>query len=116
MLGPTAIVFAAAMLFAPPPFAAARPPMTHGLHSSAAIDGSDETLADDIDKEFDPYDVLGSRSAMTLAVNGRVVATDDEPASATVNGWNWTFLLLGCTGLVLTSLPRPRVRRPVFSS
>ena len=62
MLGPTAIVFAAAMLFAPPPFSAARTPMTYDLHSSAAIDGSDETLADDIDKDFDPYDVLGSSS------------------------------------------------------
>jgi hypothetical protein len=115
MLGPTAIVFAAALLLAPPPFAAARTPMSHYLHSSAAI-GASEMVVDHVNKDFDPYDVLSSRSAMTLAVNGRVVATDDEPASATVNGWNWTFLLLGCAGLVMTSLPRPRVRRPIISS
>jgi hypothetical protein len=116
MLGPTAVVFAAAMLLAPPSFAAARTPISLYLHSSAAIGASDEPAADGVNEDFDPYDVLSSRSALTLAVNGRVVATDDEPASATVNGWNWTFLLLGCAGLVMTSLPRPRVRRPIISS
>ena len=52
---------------------------------------------------------------MTLAVNGRVVATHDERASITTNRWNWTLLLLGCAGLVVAQLARRRPRRGMIS-
>ena len=59
--------------------------------------------------------VAPDRSPMTLAVNGRVVATDKEGAAAVAKKWNWTLLLLGCAGLVVSQIARRRSRRPMIS-
>ena len=114
MPGPIALVLAAGVLLAPAPFAVAQFLPTNSSHGLAAIGASNEMAVDDFAQDFDPFDVFSSRPAMTLAVNGRVVATDDEPASATAREWNWTLLLLGCAGLVMTNLPRRLGRRAVI--
>ena len=80
------------------------------------IGASGGSPAEDPANDFDLDDLLGSRPAMTLAVNGRIVATADEAASSASNGWNWTLLLLGCAGLVLAKLGRRPVRRAMISA
>ena len=111
MLNPTALVFAAATLLAPLPFAPAQTPTTDNRMAKSAIAAGEETGTDDPAKDF--VDSFNSRSAVMLAVNGHVVAADDQAASA--KEWNWTLLLLGCAGLVMTTLPRRPIRRAVIS-
>jgi hypothetical protein len=94
-----AVLFAAGALLLPPSFASAQTGAIDFSRTAFLIGASDETQADNFAKDFDPYDVFSGHSATMLAVNGRVVAIDDEPAAATANGWNWTLLLLGCAGL-----------------
>lgn len=114
MPGSIALVLAAGVLLAPAPFAVAQSLSIDSSHGLAAIGVSNETAVDDFAQDFDPYEIFSSRPAMTLAVNGRVVATDGEPASATGYEWNWTLLLLGFAGLVMTNLPRRLGRRAVI--
>lgn len=78
--------------------------------ATAQINVGGETARDDVVRDFDQDDGLGIRSAITLAVNGRVVAVHDELSAVTANKWNWTFLLVGCTGLVVSQLARRRPR------
>ncbi len=112
-----AILFTAGMLFLPQSFASAGTPTIVSSRAASLVSPGSETAVDDLGKGFGPDDVLGTRRPMTLAVNGRLVATVGDPASAmTANRWNWTFLLLGCAGLVMASLARRPVRRIVISA
>ncbi|HKN29200.1 MAG TPA: hypothetical protein VJY34_15465 [Roseiarcus sp.] len=99
-----------------PRFASAQTSTIDFSRTAFLIGEGAEMVADDLDKDLDAEDVLGARPAMTLAVNGRVVATYDEAATATASEWNWTFLLFGCAGLVLTRLARRPVRRAIISA
>src|SRR5208283_543675 len=97
---PNALVFAAGMLFlSSSTFASTPIPVIDYSHPAAPVG---ETVTDDTVKGSDADDVLAGHSPLTLAVNGRVVATHDEPASVTANKWNWTLLVLGCAGLVVS--------------
>jgi hypothetical protein len=84
-------------------------------HVSAPVGPDGETPGENPVGDFGSDEILHGRPALMLAVNGRIVATDGEPAVATTEGWNWTLLLLGCVGLVLANLSRRPVRRAVLS-
>jgi hypothetical protein len=107
-------LLAAGVLLLPPSFASAQTGATDLSQSAFLIGRGGETAADELAKDFDLDD--GDRPAMTLAVNGHVVAIHNERAVATANGWNWTLLLLGCAGLVVAQLARRPVRRAIISS
>jgi hypothetical protein len=116
MRGPIAVLCAAGVVLLPPSFASAQTSTIDSSSTGFLIGPGGETVADDLAKNFSPEDVLGDGPAMTLAVNGHVVATHDEHAAATANGWNWTFLLLGCAGLVVAQLGRRPTRRAIIST
>jgi hypothetical protein len=82
--------------------------------ATAQINVGGETVIDDVVRYFDQDDGLGLRSAISLAVNGRVVAVHDELSAVSTNKWNWTFLLIGSAGLVVAQLARRRSRRGDF--
>jgi hypothetical protein len=112
----TLVAFAAATLLAPlGSFASATTPASDFWPATAQVSAVGETGTDDAVKDADPDDDQGNSPAMTLAVNGRVVATAEQPLSVTANKWNWTLLLLGCAGLVVAQLTRRRPRRGMIS-
>ena len=74
-----------------------------------------ETTAGDAVKDSESDDDQGNSSAMTMAVNGRIVAATGDHASIATSKWNWTLLLLGCAGLVVAQIARHRPRRGVIS-
>ncbi len=109
----SALALAAAMLLAATgSFASATSSASDFPYATAQVG---ETANDDALKDSEPDDDQGNSAAMTLAVNGRVVATREQRASITTNGWNWTLLLLGCAGLVVAQLARRRPRRGMIS-
>ena len=117
MLSRTALLVAAGVLIAPLASAAAQPVANKAPRALSPIGATDETAIDNPGANFDLYGVSGKDSAMVLAVNGRVVATAaEETAHASPGEWNWTLLLLGCAGLVMTTVPRRAARRMVIPS
>ena len=116
MLKLTAVLFAAGALLLSPSFASAQTNTVELSRMALLLGAGGETAADDLAKEVDSEDVLGDWPAMTLAVNGRIVATHAEHAAASANGWNWTLLLLGCAGLVVTRVARRPARRAIIST
>jgi len=116
MLRPVAVLFAAGVFLLPSSFSSAQTPTIDLSRTAFLIGAAGETAADELAKDFDAKDVLGDRPAMSLAVNGRVVATDDEATRPTASGRNWTFLLLGCAGLVVARLARRPVRCAIISA
>jgi hypothetical protein len=111
---PAAFAFAACVLLLP--FMALASQRELGSDPSRAIGSANEKVTDDAVKDFNADVATPDRSAMTLAVNGRIVASERQSATAVANKWNWTLLLLGCTGLVVSQLARRRSRRPMISS
>lgn len=69
---------------------------------------------DDLARDDNREDVLGDRPTATLAVNGRVLASEGGPGVPIADGWNWTLLLLGCAGLAITRVARRPARRFVI--
>ena len=106
-----ALALATAALFVPIDFH-----VSTTLAATARINTGGATASPDVVRIINQDDDLGLPSATTLSVNGRVVAVHEEASAITANQWNWTFLLLGCGGLVVSQLARRRSRRGDFLS
>ena len=110
---PIEFVLAAVLLLLPSVALASAPGSANRSLGGAA--SSVDSATDVAVKTFNGAAAAADRSPMTLAVNGRVVATDKEGAAAVAKKWNWTLLLLGCAGLVVSQFARRRSRRPMIS-
>ncbi len=76
---------------------------------------ADDTATDEAVKDFNADAVAMDSSATTFAVNGRIVPSNKDPVSAVANKWNWTLLIFGCAGLVISQLARRRSRRAIIT-